>query len=37
MQVAVKGGGKVKKSVNGAHIGIANDIQINFNGINHPL
>ena len=29
-------GGKVKKSVNGAHIGIANDIQINFNGINHP-
>ena len=38
MQVAVTAaGGKVKKSTNGAHIGIANDIEINTNGINHPL
>ena len=38
MQVAVTAaGGKVKKSVNGAHIGIANNIEINENGINHPL
>ena len=38
MQVAVTAaGGKVKKSKNGAHIGIANNIEINENGINHPL
>jgi len=38
MQVAVTaGGGTVKKSTNGAHIGIANDIEINENGLNHPL
>ena len=38
MQVAVTAaGGKVKKSVNGAHIGIANDIEINDNGAKHPL
>ena len=38
MQVAVTAaGGKVKKSENGAHIGIANNIEINKDGINHPL
>ena len=38
MQVAVTAaGGEVKKSKNGAHIGIANDIEINDNGLNHPL
>jgi len=38
MQVAVTAaGGEVKKSLNGAHIGIAQDIEINENGINHPL
>ena len=38
MQVAVTAaGGEVKKSSNGAHIGIANDIEINKNGLNHPL
>ena len=38
MQVAVTAaGGKVNKSKNGAHIGIANDIEINANGLNHPL
>ena len=38
MQVAVTAaGGTVKKSTNGAHIGIANDIEINENGLNHPL
>jgi len=38
MQVAVTAaGGEVKKSKNGAHIGIANDIEINENGLNHPL
>jgi len=38
MQVAVSAaGGKVKKSESGAHIGIANNIEINENGINHPL
>jgi len=38
MQVAVTAaGGSVKKSTNGAHIGIANNIEINENGINHPL
>ena len=38
MQVAVTAaGGSVKKSTNGAHIGIANNIEINKNGINHPL
>ena len=38
MQVAVTAaGGSVKKSNNGAHIGIANNIEINENGVNHPL
>ena len=38
MQVAVTAaGGTVKKSVNGAHIGISQDIEINKNGENHPL
>jgi len=38
MQVAVTAaGGKVKKSSNGAHIGIANDIEINENGLKHLL
>ena len=38
MQVAVTAaGGTVKKSSNGAHIGIANDIEINENGLHHPL
>ena len=38
MQVAVTAaGGTVKKSVNGAHIGIAQDIEINSNGESHPL
>ena len=38
MQVAVTAaGGEVKKSTNGAHIGIANDIEINENGLRHPL
>ena len=38
MQVAVTAaGGEVKKSTNGAHIGIANDIEINENGLKHPL
>jgi len=38
MQVAVTAaGGEVKKSKNGAHIGIASDIEINENGLNHPL
>tara|TARA_B100000287_G_scaffold430203_1_gene484988 strand:+ start:52 stop:579 length:528 start_codon:yes stop_codon:yes gene_type:complete len=38
MQVAVTAaGGEVKKSTKGAHIGIANDIEINENGLNHPL
>ena len=38
MQVAVTAaGGIVKKSSNGAHIGIANDIEINKNGLKHPL
>tara|TARA_B100000965_G_scaffold332685_1_gene297307 strand:+ start:587 stop:1384 length:798 start_codon:yes stop_codon:yes gene_type:complete len=38
MQVAVTAaGGIVKKSRNGAHVGIANDIEINENGLNHPL
>ena len=38
MQVAVTAaGGEVEKSKNGAHIGIANNIEINENGINHPL
>ena len=38
MQVAVTAaGGEVKKSKNGAHIGIASDIEINDNGLNHPL
>ena len=38
MQVAVTAaGGEVKKSKNGAHIGIASDIEINENGLIHPL
>ena len=38
MQVAVTAaGGEVKKSSRGAHIGIANDIEINAKGLNHPL
>ena len=38
MQVAVTAaGGTVKKSNNGAHIGIANDIEINNEGLKHPL
>ncbi len=38
MQVAVTAaGGTVKKSTKGAHIGIAQDIEINNNGKNHPL
>ena len=38
MQVAVTAaGGEVKKSKNGAHIGIANDIEINDRGLIHPL
>ena len=38
MQVAVTAaGGEVKKSTNGAHIGIANDIEINENGLRHQL
>ena len=38
MQVAVTAaGGTVKKSNTGAHIGIANDIEINENGMTHPL
>ena len=38
MQVAVtEAGGEVQKSSKGAHIGIANDIEINAKGLNHPL
>ena len=38
MQVAVTAaGGEVKKAPNGAHIGIANDIEINEKGLKHPL
>jgi len=38
MQVAVTAaGGEVKKSSTGAHIGIAKDIEINDNGLKHPL
>ena len=38
MQVAVTAaGGVVKKSSKGAHIGIANNIKINMNGVNHRL
>ena len=38
MQVAVTAaGGQVKKATKGAHIGIANDIEINENGLKHPL
>ena len=38
MQVAVTAaGGEVKKASNGAHIGIAKDIEINENGLKHPL
>ena len=38
MQVAVTAaGGEVKKATKGAHIGIANDIEINNEGLKHPL
>ncbi len=38
MQVAVTAaGGEVKKSTNGAHIGIAQNVEINKKGINFPL
>jgi len=38
MQVAVTAaGGEVKKASSGAHIGIANDIEINENGLKHQL
>ena len=38
MQVAVTvAGGEVKKCTNGAHRGIANDIEINENGLKHPI
>tara|TARA_Y100001970_G_scaffold144080_1_gene176991 strand:- start:61 stop:585 length:525 start_codon:yes stop_codon:yes gene_type:complete len=38
MQVAVTAaGGTVKKSENGAHIGIARDIKINNEGLKHPI
>jgi len=38
MQVAVTAaGGEVKKASNGAHIGIAKDIEINENGLKHQL
>ena len=38
MQVAVTAaGGVVKKSQKGAHIGIAKDIEINSNGLSHPI
>ena len=38
MQVAVTAaGGEVKKSKKGAHVGIASDIEINENGLKHPL
>ena len=38
MQVAVTAaGGEVKKGVKGSHRGIARDIEINENGLNHPL
>ena len=38
MQVAVTAaGGKVKKGLNGSHIGIANDIELTKEGLNHPL
>jgi len=38
MQVAVTAaGGEVKKGVKGSHIGIANDIELTKDGLNHPL
>ena len=38
MQVAVTvAGGEVKKCLNGAHRGIAHDIEINENGLKHPI
>ena len=38
MQVAVTvAGGEVKKCPNGAHRGIAHDVEINENGLKHPL
>ena len=38
MQVAVTAaGGEVKKATKGSHRGIASNIEINENGLNHPL
>ena len=37
MQVAVTAAGGEVKKANGSHIGIANEITINDNGLNHPL
>ena len=38
MQVAVTAaGGEVKKGVKGSHSGIANDIELTIEGLNHPL
>ena len=38
MQVAVTAaGGEVKKGIKGSHIGIANDIELTKDGLNHPL
>ena len=38
MQVAVTAaGGEVKKGLKGSHIGIANDIELTKDGINHPI
>ena len=38
LQVAVTvAGGEVKKSIKGAHRGIAHEININENGLNHPI
>ena len=38
LQVAVTvAGGQVKKSIKGAHRGIAHEIKINNNGLSHPI
>ena len=38
LQVAVTvAGGEVKKSIKGAHRGIAHEIKINNNGLSHPI
>ena len=37
MQVAVTAAGGQVKKANNSHIGIANEIEVNGNGINHPL